>query len=81
MACTNITVTTVDIEHQISMIGLSALNTYTFMRYDDGDVALICDPVQPAVSEGDVCLLWTGAHYDVLSSMAPATLAEARMLA
>ncbi len=52
---------------------------YLFASYEDGSVALQCEPVQPADSTASVCLMWSGAHYDSLS-MEPAALAEATQL-
>jgi len=53
---------------------------YLFVSYEDGSVALQCEPVQPPGSTASVCLMYSGAHYDSLS-MEPAALAEATQLA
>jgi len=61
------------------MAHLFKVELYFFVRYEDGSVALQCEPVRPADSTASVCLMWSGTHYDSLT-IQPAALAEATQL-
>ena len=54
--------------------------TFFFVLHSDRSLTLTCEPIRPNGAQGSVCLLWTGAHYDLLR-FEPGVLAEATQCA